>query len=40
MGLRKMQTPEQIVNLLRQVDVAVASFKMTAKATTEALLHV
>jgi hypothetical protein len=35
---RKKYTPEQIVSLLRQVEVAVASGKTTAQASKEALI--
>lgn len=37
-GTRKKNTPEQIVSLLRQVEVAVASGKMTAQASKEAAI--
>jgi transposase-like protein len=33
---RKKHTPEQVVNLLRQVEVAVATGKTTAQAAREA----
>jgi hypothetical protein len=36
MAQRKKYTPEQIVSLLRQVEVAVASGKTTAQASKEA----
>ena len=36
MARRKKYTPEQIVSLLRQVEVAVASGKTTAQASKEA----
>ena len=39
MGLGKKHTREQIVNLLRKVEVAVASCKTAATASKEALLH-
>jgi transposase len=38
MAQRKKYTPEQIVSLLRQVEVAVASGKTTAQASKEALI--
>jgi len=38
MAQRKKYTPEQIVSLLRQVEVAVASGKTTAQASQEALI--
>jgi putative transposase len=38
MGQRKKHTPEQIVSLLRQVEVAVACGKTTALASKEALI--
>lgn len=38
MARGKNYTPEQIVNLLRQVEVAVASGKTTAQASKEALI--
>jgi transposase-like protein len=38
MARRKKYTPEQIVSLLRQVEVAVASGKTTAQASKEALI--
>jgi putative transposase len=38
MAQRKKYTPEQIVSLLRQVEVAVASGKTTAQASKEALV--
>ena len=40
MAQRKEYTPEQIVSLLRQVEVAVASGKTTAQASKEALISV
>jgi putative transposase len=38
MARGKKHTPEQIVNLLRQVEVAVSSGKTTAQACKEALI--
>jgi putative transposase len=38
MAQRKKYTPEQIVSLLRQVEVAVESGKTTAQASKEALI--
>jgi hypothetical protein len=38
MAQRKKYTPEQIVSLLRQVEVAVANGKTTAQASKEALI--
>jgi len=38
MAQRKKYTPEQIVSLLRQVEVAVASGKTTAQTSKEALI--
>jgi transposase-like protein len=38
MAQRKKYTPEQIVSLLWQVEVAVASGKTTAQASKEALI--
>jgi hypothetical protein len=38
MAQRKKYTPEQIVSLLRQVEVAVAGGKTTAQASKEALI--
>jgi transposase-like protein len=38
MAQRKKYTPEQIVSLLRQVEVAVASGKTTAQASKESLI--
>ena len=35
---RKRHTPEQVVNLLRQVEVAVANGKTTGQACKEALI--
>jgi putative transposase len=36
MGRRKRHTPEQVVNLLRQIEVAVANGKTTAQRCKEA----
>jgi putative transposase len=38
MALGKRHTPEQIVSLLRQIEVAVANGKTTAQACKEALI--
>ena len=36
MARRKKHTPEQVVNLLRQIEVAVANGKTTSQACKEA----
>ena len=38
MGRGKKYQPEQVVNLLRQIEVAVANGKTTAQASKEALI--